>query len=744
MDRAKRYEPAEVLAVALLGLLLRLFAGRYSLTENGILPDGADEYYHMRRILYTANHFPNTLWFDSYLNYPHGLSLTWPPLFDQLSALFSIALGQHTPPGIAMVAAMVPVVIGTVAVVVVYYLAKAAFNSNIALFSAFMAAISPYYIPKTDIGATDHHGLEVLLFLSSILFLILALKRTEKRNVFAIVSGIMMAALAYTWLGADIYLGIILVYVAIQTAYNLKSGIQSKEFATTFLLAFGVALIFTLPFWNAPWLLPSFVGIAASIVAMLLMFAISKVCLEKNINWTIFPLALLAIAGAITVLFRLFGSLFDMGALIQSGGDFLFSGGMSGKISEAEPLLSNSGNLFSYSLVSSLGWNLILNLLLSLVGLVVLAIYIKQKGAEEKGQLFILTWAVASLLLTVSQIRFLYLSTIAMGILISVLFFWALDAISKRDALGKSSKALATVLLLLLILPTVSETMNFTSNVPQTVGDWYESLNWLESNSNSTSFYENPEKTPEYGIMNFWDYGNWVVYLAKRPVIADNFQSGVADSVKFYLSSDESASTAVLDAKKSKYVLVDYNMLYSKLPGIAAWANEDPASYLSVKDSGSDFEATPTQKLMNTTMARLYFFNGAGMGHFRLVYGSPTLIGTENPDSMIKIFEYVPGALIKVSTAPNQKVGALLNLTSNQGKEFYYINEGSPRDGKYEIRVPYSTENKYGTHALDPYMIFSGNDKGIRTQNISVSEKDVLEGRIINVSLEPGNNTNRS
>ncbi|MFB3764612.1 MAG: STT3 domain-containing protein [Methanotrichaceae archaeon] len=739
MDRAKRYEPAEVLAVALLGLLLRLFAGRYTLTESGVLPDGADEYYHMRRILYTVDHFPSTLWSDSYLNYPHGVNLTWPPLFDQLSALLSIVLGQHTQGGVEMVSAMVPVIIGTIAVVAVYYMAKTAFNSNIAILSAFMTAISPYYIPKTEIGAIDHHGLEVLLFLCSILFLILALNRTEKRNLFAVASGVMMAALAYTWLGASIYLGIILIYAGIQIIYNLKNRIQSKEFATTLLLAFGTALILTVPFGRASWLLPSFVGIAASTAAMLLMFAISKVMLEKNINWTIFPLALLAIAGATAVLSRLISNFFDIYALIQSGGDYLISGDLSGKISEAEPLLSNSGSLFTYSLASSLGWPLILNLVLSIAGLVVLVVYIMRKGEEKKGQLFILIWAVASLLLTVAQIRFLYLSTIATGILISILFFWALDVIGKHTAMtatAKSSKAIAIVLLLLLIIPTVSETMNFTSNVPQTVGDWDESLKWLESNSNSTSFYENPDKTPEYGIMNFWDCGNWVVYLAKRPVTSDNFQSGVADSVRFYLSQDEAASTAVLDARKSKYVLVDYNMLYSKLPGIVAWTNEDPSSYLVVKDSGSDFEATPTQKLMGTTMARLYFFNGAGMGHFRLVHGSPTFVGTENPDSMIKIFEYVPGAIIKVSTGPNQKVGALLNLTSNQWKEFYYINEGTLKDGKYEIRVPYSTENKYGIRAIDPYMIFSGSDKGIKTQNISVSEKDVLDGRTINVSFE--------
>jgi len=74
-------------------------------------------------------------------------------------------------------------------------------------------------------------------------------------------------------------------------------------------------------------------------------------------------------------------------------------------------------------------------------------------------------------------------------------------------------------------------------------------------------------------------------------------------------------------------------------------------------------------------------------------------------------------------------------MTSNQGIKFSYINEGSLVDGEYEIRVPYSTESKYDTHALGPYMIFSGNEKGIKTQNINVSEKDILEGRIISVSF---------
>ena len=93
MDDGKRREYLEVLAVFLLGLVLRLFAGRNVLQGGSVLFVGYDGFYHMRRILYTVAHFPNTLWFDSYLNYPNGMNLTWPPLFDQLIAGVSLVLG---------------------------------------------------------------------------------------------------------------------------------------------------------------------------------------------------------------------------------------------------------------------------------------------------------------------------------------------------------------------------------------------------------------------------------------------------------------------------------------------------------------------------------------------------------------------------------------------------------------------------------------------------------------------------
>ncbi len=407
---------------------------------------------------------------------------------------------------------------------------------------------------------------------------------------------------------------------------------------------------------------------------------------------------------------------------------------MIGKVGEAEPLIYDAETFYEV-IFSGLG----LNLLFCLAGIVAAIIYIRRaEGGKKQGQVLLLVWAVSALLLTVGQSRFLYMSTIAIGVLISILFFWVLDQVERylADRKQKVPKGLAVVILLILILPTMADTIYFAQSTPPAVaGDWYQSLVWLKDNSNTTSFYDHPEKAPEYSVMSWWDYGNWILYIAKRPVVANNFQAGWADAARFYLSESEENATAVLDARGCKYILTDYRLIYGKLGALTTWTKEDLNSYAKMEDYGSQFTTTLTQRFFNTTLARLYFFDGAGTGHFRLIFESATFFGDRQPKSHVKIFEYVPGALIRVKTGPGQKVGGLLNMTSNQGRPFSYVNEATPKEDAFEMKVPYSTERRYGTHALSPYLIFSGNEAGVRMQNVNVSEEDVLKGKTIEINL---------
>ena len=720
----------ELVAVVILGLLLRFLAGKNFLTENGILLPGYDEFYHMRRILYTVQNFPDTLWFDSYLNYPHGWENVWPPLYDQICAAFCLLLGQNTRPGVEMAASFMPIIFGTITTIVVYFLIREIFDHRTAILASLMTVLAPTYLQYTRFAAMDHHSLEVLFLLSALLFLILAFCRQEKRYIFAVLAGISLAALAYTWHGATLYLAIIPVYGAIEIAMALKNKRSWHETAIALMLALAVAIILILPYRDAEWLGSSFVGTTAILGAMAIISALYYIMSKKNMSWKAFPLSIIILLVASFLLLSrgYFG-------LLKFGLELIWGGSWIGMISEAEPLIYD-WLTFKQVLFSGLG----LNLLFALAGFAVILIYIRNsQGGRRQGLMILLLWAAFSIALTFGQLRFLYMSTISIGILISILFFYLLDLVRNRLEESNQRSILPAILILFLFLtlPSIAEMVNtVTYSEPMIKGDWQESMAWLKENSNATSFFDAPVKTPEYSVMCWWDYGNWIMYMAERPVVASNFQAGWEDAAKFYLSESEENATALLDERGSKYVFLDHSMAYGKLGAIANWAHEDLTTYFMAQDySGSQITVIPTQRLFNTTLGKLYYFDAAGTGHFRLIYESKTFLGQNPAKAQVKIFEYVPGALIRVRTGADQKVGCVLNMTSNQDRPFIYANQAAPKDGVLEMRVPYSSESRYECRAVDPYLIFSGNQMGVRMKHVNVSEDDVLNGKTIEVAF---------
>ena len=65
LDRGEVVESASVFVVFLLSLLVRMAPMRGVIIDGDILFYGSDSFYHMRRVLYTVDHFPHALWFDS-------------------------------------------------------------------------------------------------------------------------------------------------------------------------------------------------------------------------------------------------------------------------------------------------------------------------------------------------------------------------------------------------------------------------------------------------------------------------------------------------------------------------------------------------------------------------------------------------------------------------------------------------------------------------------------------------------
>ena len=171
---------------------------------------------------------------------------------------------------------------------------------------------------------------------------------------------------------------------------------------------------------------------------------------------------------------------------------------MIGKIAEAEPIYVRV-NLFS---------DLGLNILYVLAGLVALGAFTR-RTEKKQGALLLMIWSIFILVLTVGQVRFLYLFSISAGILISILFFEGIQFIRSRMGQRGSDlpKAAAVLILLILVLPSVGDVVAISGSTPQIADDWYDSLMWLQKNTPVTSYYNDPSRSPEYSIMSWW--GLW-------------------------------------------------------------------------------------------------------------------------------------------------------------------------------------------------------------------------------------------
>ena len=87
-QRSASFDSTQVkAAIALFGVFLfalgvRALGFENVFTDEGVVFAPADATYRMRRAFYTFTNFPELLLRDPYLNFPGGVNVPWPPLFD--------------------------------------------------------------------------------------------------------------------------------------------------------------------------------------------------------------------------------------------------------------------------------------------------------------------------------------------------------------------------------------------------------------------------------------------------------------------------------------------------------------------------------------------------------------------------------------------------------------------------------------------------------------------------------------
>ena len=332
-------------------------------------------------------------------------------------------------------------------------------------------------------------------------------------------------------------------------------------------------------------------------------------------------------------------------------------------IAEFHPLLASRDTRIYGEI--HLGWAMYL----LPVGAIVLARRSLARPGFDGRALLGAAWFAHVTALSLLQIRFVFYAAPALAALAG----WGVSEAFRRGR-GRGLVAAAATALLLwpaidywrisirsAVYPRIDDGLQnllvHLRNVSPPAGDWYD-----------------PDRPPAYSVFADWDLGHWVLGIAERPVVANNFGIHVdpeawRETARFYGAvKDEGEALSILGAHRSRYLLTKLD--------------------LSAPAAGG--------KWTDLFARRLHLAGGsedeglAGSGHFRLVSEAPPMarIGTGPAMRRVgtwRLFEVVAGAKLVCWAAPGTAVEAETRAGSGPEAPRYRRRAVAAPDGRAEL-----------------------------------------------------------
>ncbi|UZE92298.1 MAG: oligosaccharyl transferase, archaeosortase A system-associated [Methanosarcinales archaeon] len=521
--------------------------------------------------------------------------------------------------------------------------------------------------------------------------------------IYSTLAGFMLGCYLLCWVGALLFAFVIAVYVALQCIVDHMRGKSLDYLCVVGAITFVMPLIMILPCvesrfgfatFRYSWLHVSVFTLG--ILAFLVLSGISKEANRRNLERIYYPLTLIGVGTLGLAAIGLVAPTL-LNTMLNSFNVFRPTGGAL-TIAEVSSIFYKGGQFT----LETVWYNFTTCFYVAVIALLMVGYRVIKEWRPE--DMLLVVWSAIMLFATIGQNRFAYYFVVNVAILsgyfgVKMLEWGGLGKLHENfkrrvtDASDvgyfvsryvKLGHVLAVVLvILLLVYPNAAITMGSGPGAAKWTGgpnmDWYNSLDWMRYNTPDPgldyyALYEAPApgeayQYPDsaYGVMSWWDYGHWITRIAHRIPNANPFQSGIGgpgpnDTIvpgacMFFTATDESTANWILDELGTKYVVIDIEMATGKFWAMGTFAaggdvNKYWAKYQVVLPDGS---AGWGPEYYKTMIVRLHFFNGENytspygdqiepLEHYRLVYESPTTVGTIEGREIryVKIFEYVP------------------------------------------------------------------------------------------------------
>lgn len=738
------------LALFVLSLAIRILPAQEVLVEGRTLFFGYDAYYHMRRIAYSVVHFPKSLVFDPYINFPDGGQAIWTPFFDwSIALLFRPLLGSVDPLEFERIAVLLPPLLGAATVVAVYFLALRFFGVAVALIAGGVLSGLSGHFWYSQIGFVDHHAAVALAatgLLAAGMLLLANHSQASGRSAetwwSVLATGVACGVALLLWPGMLLHVGLLEVGL-LAHLLGLRRRDAAVEFAGCLAAVHAVAFVLLFPF-----------GVTSNWVAW---SRFSPVVLSAFQPWyfaaaTFFCLGCVACwrAGvASETRSRRLASAVGLAAILLGASAWLFPGlllafgdvwewfakqdGFQAQVAESKPLFqSREGFTLDAALVRLSTFSLLVP-----IALAVAFATVHRRPDRSAIRLF-LWWSLGLCAVTIVQKRFFNSASASVALLFALSFrgvYARLPAAVKcRVWTRMVAKAALVACAILLLLPTWASYRSYLANIaaglrgeePIPSSETRRKLamvemgNWIRIHTPEPSVWLDADARPAYGILAPWTLGHVLEYEARRPTVATNFGDDIGREnfllARRYYQSEEGLAAELLDRLRVRYVIAQE---------VPKYLGEDPlpnSMFFSLfHHDGSGSEGFPGDHAHRTPPA---------LERHRLIYESRPIRRTDPPSrSLFKLFEYVPGAKVVGRAAPGARIRATLALRSNRRRDIRYTAESvAARSGEYAFRLPYA--NRGGPGAVHVGVAYRFECRG-EIGRLSIAESAVMSGATV-------------
>jgi dolichyl-diphosphooligosaccharide--protein glycosyltransferase len=730
-------------------LALRMRNLRQVLVGDRVLFGYDDPYYHLRRILLTLHEFPKTPAFDAYLNFPAGAAITWPPGFDLLVATvcWIAGFGNPSPHRAEAVAALVIPVLGAAAAVVTLLLAEEILGRG--RWEAFGAALLFAFLPAqqaiSTVGRLDHHVIEMSAFGCAVLFFLRAL-RDDPGSRYSFWGGVSLALGIFCWTGSVLFAGFVALFALAQMTLDRLHGRGESSAGRSALrvLFWGSLLLVplvivspgdgrkTITFLLLSWYQPALLALAT-----FLLPALSEIIFAAGRRRAILRASGGALA--VTVLVGLAVWILRIGT-----GGFQFLTRRDRVISllvESTPVWKlRPGTLVDY--FSPL-------IYVAPVALFFLVRFLIRDRFHDARLNCLLALLLFTAALGVSQARFLNYVAVPYCILLLWAFRLGFDAVQRRfrrPLFRWSWAILAAAIFLAPLAPLLQASVHsLPGNVDPVLARVLPSLEWMRDRTPPTSYYWEPDRKPEYGVLADFTFGHWITAIGQRPNFCNPFslapwhEKPIFESARIFLAETGAEASAAMDRNQLRYVLLYNNE--NALPDYARLINVAPEEYVRVDAATGGASLTP--RFYRTFGVKLALSDGSeheaagqlipALDGFRIAHESPETrlrrvpgMAGDIQSSYVKIFERVRGAILEGKIAPGEEIRLRIAVTTNTGRRFEYRSRtAAGGDGVFRLTVPYATESA-GEISASPAVLESS---ACRIE-VALSEAEVVAGAL--------------